>query len=173
MAARSEAGGDVQFHVFTEFVFLPCRLEAVNRDSHVALVHAPTAASIAYVDLCFHGDSPKMAGRSDTFSNVIIVVDWNPNVGLLGVLNFNTVRVALVPALEYTYLGELTNVGVNRVTNLESKVFSNACLEAFLESLMIEVAPDKHETAFTHFVFFPKTNVFLEITTEKLSLIHI
>ena len=54
LAARSEAGGDVQFHMFTEFVFLPCRLEAVNRNGHVALVHAPTAASIAYVDLCFH-----------------------------------------------------------------------------------------------------------------------
>ena len=105
-----------------------------------------------------------MAGLSDAFSNVIIVVDGNPNVGTLGVLNFNTVRIALVPALQYTSLGEFTNVGVNRVSNLESKVFGNACFEAFLESLMVEVATDEHEAAFTHFVFFPKTNVFLEIT---------
>ena len=82
-------------------------------------------------------------------------------------MNLNSVRIALVPALQYASFGELTNVGVNRVSNLESKVFSNACLETFLEGFMVEVTPDGHEAAFTHFVFFLKTNVFLEITTEK------
>ena len=82
-------------------------------------------------------------------------------------MNLNSVRIALVPALQYTSLGELTNVGVDRISNLESKVFGKACFETFLESLMVEIATDEHETAFTHFVFFPKTNVFLEITAEE------
>ena len=82
-------------------------------------------------------------------------------------MDFNTVRIAFIPALQHATLGEFTDVGVDRIADVEAELLSLACHEPLLECLRVKVTTDEHETAFSLFAFFPKTDFFAELTTKE------
>jgi hypothetical protein len=68
---------------------------------------------------------PRSTVRS-CWKNIVVIVNRNPDIGSFFILNFNAIWIALVPAFQDLSFGEFPNVGINGVSDLESKVLGLA-----------------------------------------------
>lgn len=60
------------------------------------------------------------------WKNIVVIVNRNPDIGSFFILNFNAIWIALVPTFQDLSFGEFPNVGINGVSNLESKLLGLA-----------------------------------------------
>ena len=64
--------------------------------------------------------------RSNLCSNVIVTIYGDPNIGLLLVLDLYTIGIAIVPALQDFSLGELPDICVHGVSDIEAQILCSA-----------------------------------------------
>ena len=70
--------------------------------------------------------------------------------------------------MQNTSLGEFTDVGVDRIADVETELFGLTGHQALLKRLRVEVASDEHEATFPLFAFFPKADFFAEFTKGRI-----
>jgi len=77
-------------------------------------------------------------------TNALVDINGCPYIMLLLVLDLDTVRFAFIPLLENNSIGKVSNVTLNLITHLETKLIGlDACLETIPKPVVIQVLPNK------------------------------
>jgi hypothetical protein len=85
-----------------------------------------------------------------TSPNISININGSIHIGLIIILDLNPVGITIVPSLYNCSVGELSNVCLNLVSNLETKLVGNqTCHEALLEPIMIKILSNEDEDVLT------------------------
>ena len=87
-------------------------------------------------------------------TNIRVNIDGCVHICFVIVLQLNAIGIAIIPSGLDLPVSELTNIGLDLVTHLETKLIGHqASLEALFEPIVIEVLPNEYKDALT---FRPK-----------------
>ena len=99
------------------------------------------------------------------WENVIVTINGHPDIRSILVLNFHTVRIALIPAFENFAFGEFTDVGIDHVTYPKSEILCFAFHQPGLQGSMVEIPANEDESALPFLIVFPQPDLLVEVSS--------
>ena len=102
------------------------------------------------------------------YANEIIVINGYPNIGSLIILDFDSIRVSFIPALQnFTFGKAASDIRIDEISDIEAKVLSFAFHQSSLQGFMVQIPTDENESALSLFTLFPKSNLITKIATKQ------